>query len=46
MCEILPYGIWLCDADGNAVYNCQSFLDLIDMSIEEMQGFGWTRGLG
>ncbi len=45
MGEILPYGIWLTDAEGKAVYTSQSFLDLLDMSMEEMQGFGWTQKL-
>ncbi len=45
MGEILPYGIWLTDADGKAVYTSQSFLDLLDMTMEEMQGFGWTHRL-
>jgi PAS domain S-box-containing protein len=45
MGEILPYGIWLTDTEGKSVYTSQSFLDLLDMSMEEMQGFGWTHKL-
>lgn len=42
MGEILPYGIWLCDADGKAIYTSASFLELLNMTMEEMQGFGWA----
>lgn len=45
MGEAVDYGVWLCDKDGQALYASQSFLDLLDMTMEEMQGFGWTRRL-
>ena len=45
MGETLPYGVWLCDAQGSALYTSQSFLDLLNMSMEEMQQFGWTQRL-
>lgn len=41
MGEVLPYGIWLCDADGKAVYTSRSFLELVNMTFEEMQSRGW-----
>jgi two-component system cell cycle sensor histidine kinase/response regulator CckA len=42
MGETVPYGVWLCDPDGGARYTSQSFLDLLQMTQEEMQQFGWT----
>ncbi|RJQ62469.1 MAG: response regulator [Desulfobacteraceae bacterium] len=45
MGEILPYGVWLCDSDGRAEYVSPSFLELLDMSQEEQNGFGWTKRL-
>jgi PAS domain S-box-containing protein len=45
MGEILPYGVWLCDADGRAEYVSRSFLELLNMSMEEMKGFGWSSRL-
>lgn len=45
MGEILPYGIWLCDNEGKAVYTSNSFLELLNMTMDEMKGFGWTHRL-
>ncbi|MGB9978383.1 PAS domain S-box protein [Methanobacterium sp.] len=45
MGETLPYGVWKTDAEGKAIYTSQSFLDLLEMTMEEMQGFGWTHRL-
>ncbi|MHB8111215.1 MAG: response regulator [Syntrophorhabdaceae bacterium] len=45
MGETLPYGVWLVDANGRAIHVSQSYLDLIEMTLEEMQNFGWTRRL-
>jgi len=45
MGETLPYGVWLTDPQGRALYTSQSFLDLLNMSMEEMQQFGWTQRL-
>ncbi len=45
MGEILPYGIWLTDTEGKAVYTSQSFLDLLGMSMEEIEGILWTHKL-
>lgn len=43
--EILPYGIWLCDNEGKTLYTSASFLDLLNMTMEEAKGFGWTKRL-
>lgn len=45
MGETIPYGVWLSDAEGRAVYASQSFLDLLGMKLEDFQGFGWLRSL-
>ena len=37
MGETLPYGVWLVDANGRAVHVSQSYLDLIEMTLEQMQ---------
>lgn len=43
MGEAIPYGVWLCDAEGQARYVSPSFRELLEMSQEEQAGFGWTR---
>lgn len=45
MGEAIPYGVWLCGPDGGARYVSPSFLELLDMTWEEMQQFGWTSRL-
>lgn len=45
MGETLPYGVWLTDAQGQPQYFSQSFLDLLQMTLEETRDFGWTRRL-
>gem|GEM_PF-568519 len=45
MGETLPYGVWMCNAHGGAEYVSQSFLDLLEMTAEEMREFGWTHRL-
>lgn len=45
MGETVPYGVWLCDPNGGALYVSQSFLDLLEMTQEEQQQFGWTHRL-
>ncbi|HYH22546.1 MAG TPA: PAS domain-containing protein [Azospirillum sp.] len=42
MGEAIPYGVWLCDADGGARYVSPSFLELLEMTQEEQAEFGWT----
>ncbi|MHB8110399.1 MAG: hybrid sensor histidine kinase/response regulator [Syntrophorhabdaceae bacterium] len=45
MGETVPYGVWLADPNGGALYASQSFLDLLEMTQEEQQQFGWTHRL-
>ena len=39
--DTIPYGIWLTDATGYCTYVSSSFLELVDMSMEQVQEFGW-----
>lgn len=43
--ETIPYGIWMCDAEGNLEYLSQSFLDLLGKTLEECKNFGWMERL-
>ena len=43
--EGIPFGVWICNADGGLEYASESFLELLDMPLEEAAGFGWTRKL-
>jgi PAS domain S-box-containing protein len=45
MGETIPYGVWLCNAEGGSEYVSQSFLDLLEMTHEEQRQFGWTHRL-
>jgi PAS domain S-box-containing protein len=39
--ETVPYGVWLTDAIGYCTYVSKSFLELVDMTMEQVQEFGW-----
>ncbi len=39
--ESIPFGVWVCDAEGRIEYVSQSFLDLIGMTLEETRKSGW-----
>lgn len=43
--DSIPFGVWITDPDGKIIYVSQSFLDLVGMSLEETQEFGWIRSL-
>jgi len=45
MGEALPYGVWWCDERGRAEYVSQPFLDLLEMSLAEVQDHGWVARL-
>ena len=40
--ELIPYGIWICGLDGGVIYLSDSFLDLVGMTLDECEQFGWT----
>ncbi|PLX44810.1 MAG: hypothetical protein C0609_04850 [Deltaproteobacteria bacterium] len=41
MGEIIPYGVWLTDAQGKARYISDSWCDMVGMTLEEAIEFGW-----
>lgn len=43
--EAIPYGVWICNAEGGVEYLSDSFLDLLGMTKEEARKHGWTRAL-
>ncbi len=45
MGEAIDYGVWLCDREGRPEYVSQSFLDLLNMTLEEARAGDWTRRL-
>jgi len=45
MGESVDYGVWLCNPDGGVEYVSQSFLELVNMTLEEVRGFGWVKRL-
>lgn len=40
--ETLPYGAWRCNARGEVEYVSQSYLDLLESTLDEIRDFGWT----
>jgi two-component system CheB/CheR fusion protein len=45
MGEIIPYGVWLTDAEGRARYISPSFLEMTGLTLEEARGLGWAQAL-
>lgn len=43
MGEMIPYGVYFCDKNGGLKYASSSFLNMIQMTMEEARDFGWTR---
>ncbi len=41
----IPYGVWVCDADGKLTYISQSFLDLVGRTFDEIRNGGWEATL-
>ncbi len=39
--DTISYGVWLTDATGYCTYTSPSFLEMVDMSMEQVQKFGW-----
>ncbi len=39
--ELIPYGIWFADAQGQMMYLSDSFLQLVGMTLDECKGSGW-----
>lgn len=43
--ESIPFGIWICDAQGHNTYTSDGILKLTGMTQEECSEFGWGRAL-
>ena len=43
--ESIPYGVWICDADGRNTYASESFLRLVGQTQEQYSLFGWANVL-
>ncbi len=43
--ELIPFGIWLTDADGEMTYLSQSFLAMAGRTMDEARGAGWISTL-
>ena len=39
--ELIPFGMWECDAQGRSTYLSQNYLDKIGMTLEEYKKIGW-----
>ncbi len=42
MGETIPYGVWKADADGKLLYTSQSFLKLLDKTMDDIKGLKWA----
>lgn len=45
MGEALPYGVWYSDAEGKTSYVSPAFLELLGMSLEQVQNSEWLQRL-
>jgi PAS domain S-box-containing protein len=43
--DLIQFGVWMADADGNFTYLSQSFLDLLEMPFTECVNGGWMKRL-
>jgi PAS domain S-box-containing protein len=43
--ELIPFGIWLADADGEMTYFSRSFLTMAGRTMDEARGSGWISTL-
>ena len=43
--EAIPFGAWMCDAQGRNTYISPSFLKKLGMTAEHVRDFGWTDSL-
>lgn len=40
--EEIPFGVWMTDAEGGLRYASEKFLELLDLTMEQAKGSGWT----
>lgn len=43
--EDIDFGMWVCHPEGGLKYASNSFLKLINMTMEQAEGYGWTERL-
>jgi PAS domain S-box-containing protein len=43
--ELIPYGVWMCDAQGSFTFLSDSFLDLLGLTLPECGALGWMQRL-
>jgi PAS domain S-box-containing protein len=43
--ELIPYGVWICDASGQFTYCSESFLSFMGLTLEQCRDFGWLKRL-
>jgi PAS domain S-box-containing protein len=43
--DLIQFGVWMADADGDFTYLSQSFLDLLEMPFEGCLNAGWMKRL-
>jgi PAS domain S-box-containing protein len=43
--ESIPFGVWICDAEGRNTYASESFLNLVGLTQEQCSEFGWGDAL-
>ena len=39
--ETIPYGVWVTDVSGYCTYVSPSFLEMVGMTMDQIQQFGW-----
>ncbi|MDO9326662.1 MAG: PAS domain-containing protein [Methanoregula sp.] len=39
--DLIPFGVWACDAKGNFTYLSASFLSVLNITLEECRKTGW-----
>ena len=43
LAETVPFGGWMCNANGELEYISQSFLELVNVDEKEVKKLGWTK---
>lgn len=43
--ELIPYGLWICNATGGLTYVSKSFLEMTGLSMEQCRRMGWIECL-
>ncbi|MCX6685060.1 MAG: PAS domain S-box protein [Methanoregula sp.] len=43
--ELIPFGVWMCNAEGNFTYLSESFLNLLNLTLADCANFSWVQRL-